>query len=570
MAELRSIDPRALVPNPDNPRRTAPPKEMDKQLAASIAAIGLIHPPRVREIDGQLVIIAGNRRRQACIDAGLDQIDVYVVEDATHDAMASMSENLIRVGMNPVDTWRGIQKLEDQGWNEQAIGDALALPVRTVRKLKLLAKLHPPMLDFMAKGSMPNEEQLRTIAAASLANQAEVWKAHKPKRGHDVSWWEVSRALHLDRIAFGSARFDEALATEYGVVWEEDLFAPAGEDSRYTTNIDGFFGAQQAHMEANLPTNGAVLTVSEHGAPQLPKGAERTWNSKAGKGDIVGYYVDPRNGEVQTVVYRLPPPKKAANADKRDAAGDQNAGAADSPDVVVKLRPDLTQKGEAMVGEFRTEALAKALSDPGIPVETLLGLLTLALAADNVSVQSPDTGIGGGRAAIRDRITEGGVLTADPELLHSAARDMLRSVLSCRANMTNSGVSGRIAGVALNADAHLPHMATEEFLSCLSRQALERSAAAEGVAPGARVKDTRAALARQFDGGLWRFPNALFALTLEDEAKRRVPKGVYLPGRAASADPDAAVDVDEATTAPDDDVDPSRDDDFQSGAIAAE
>jgi ParB family chromosome partitioning protein len=138
--------------------------------------------------------------------------------------------------------------------------------------------------------------------------------------------------------------------------------------------------------------------------------------------------------------------------------------------------------------------------------------------------------------------------------------------------MTNSGVSSRIAGVALNADAHLPHMATEEFLSCLSRQALEHSAAAEGIAPGARVKDTRAALARQFDGGLWRCPHALFALTPEEEAKRRVPKGFYLPGQAASADPDAAegVDADEATTAPDDDVDPSRDDDFQSGAIAAE
>jgi ParB-like chromosome segregation protein Spo0J len=49
MAELRSVDPAALVPNPDNPRRTVTPQAMDDQLVASIKAIGLIQPPRVKE-----------------------------------------------------------------------------------------------------------------------------------------------------------------------------------------------------------------------------------------------------------------------------------------------------------------------------------------------------------------------------------------------------------------------------------------------------------------------------------------------------------------------------------------
>ena len=167
MAELRSVDPRSLTPNPNNPRTTAVPKEMDQQLVASITAIGLLQPPVVREIDGALVVRAGDRRTKAAITAGKDVIDVYVLDgNEDIDAMASMSENLVRVGMNPVDTWRGIDKLEQQGWNEDAIANALALPKRTVLKLKLLGSLHPPMLDFMAKGSMPNEEQLRTIANA--------------------------------------------------------------------------------------------------------------------------------------------------------------------------------------------------------------------------------------------------------------------------------------------------------------------------------------------------------------------------------------------------------------------
>ncbi len=119
MAELRSVDPRTLKLNPDNPRKTPVPKEMDRQLVASITAIGLLQPPIVREIDGVLVVRAGDRRTRAAIAAGKDVIDVYVlIGNEEIDAMATMSENLVRCSMGAVDTWRGIEKLEQQGWNE--------------------------------------------------------------------------------------------------------------------------------------------------------------------------------------------------------------------------------------------------------------------------------------------------------------------------------------------------------------------------------------------------------------------------------------------------------------------
>ena len=532
MAELRNVDPRTLTLNPNNPRTSAVPKEMDQQLVASIMAIGLLQPPVVREIDGALVVRAGDRRTKASIAAGKDVIDVYVLDgNEDIDAMAAMSENLVRVGMNPVDTWRGIDKLEQQGWNEDAIANALALPKRAVLKLKLLGSLHPPMLDFMAKGSMPGEEQLRTIANAPLDDQAQVWKAHKPKKGHDVSWWEVARALSKPRIPFSAAKFDAALAEEYGVVWLEDLFAPAGEDSRYTTNADGFFGAQQAWMTANLPNNGTVLPQDEYGRPELPKGAERIYG-KPTKQDKIGHYLDSRSGEVQTIAYRLPEPKKPAKAGK---GGTTEAVADADPENVVKIRPDVTQKGLAMVGYFRTDALHEALNDETISPETIIGLLVLALGAQNVSVQSPLDYGRTNREEIRDRISNGGVLTADATLLRSAARDMLKFVLSCRANMTDSGISSRIAGETLGAATHLPTMATEEFLSCLSRQALERSAATEGVKVEVRVKDTRASLIKHCAGKTWHFPGALFPLT--DEERANAPSHVeWVGGSAAQAE----------------------------------
>ena len=538
MAELRSVDPRTLTLNPNNPRTSAVPKEMDQQLVASIMAIGLLQPPVVREIDGALVVRAGDRRTKASIAAGKDVIDVYVLHGNEEiDAMAAMSENLVRVGMNPVDTWRGIDKLEQQGWNEDAIASALALPKRAVLKLKLLGSLHPPMLDFMAKGSMPGEEQLRTIANAPLEDQAQVWKAHKPKKGHEVSWWEVARALSKPRIPFSAAKFDAVLAEEFGVTWSEDLFAPAGEDSRYTTNADGFFGAQQAWMTANLPSNGTVLPQDENGRPELPKGAERIFG-KPTKQDKIGHYLDSRSGEVQTIAYRLPEPKKPAKGGKGGTTG---VVADAEPEVVVKLRPDVTQKGLAMVGDFRTDALHEALNDETIGLETLVGLLVLALAAQNVSVQSPLDYGRSSREDIRDQISQGGVLTADPALLHTAAREMLKFVLSCRANMTDSGASSRIAGETLGAATHLPTMATEEFLSCLSRQALERSAAAESVKVEVRVKDTRASLVKHCAGKTWHFPGALFPLT-DVERANAAPRTHWVGGASGNDQQDEAGD----------------------------
>jgi ParB family chromosome partitioning protein len=231
------------------------PPAMDEQLVASIKAVGIIQPPCVTQKDDGLTIVVGNRRVKAAIAAELPAIDVMVWDaDEAADAMRSVAENLIRASMSSVDIWRAIERLEAQGWNEQAIADALALPLRTVRRLKLLAHLHPAMLDVMALGSMPNEEQLRTIATATREEQAQVWKKHRPKKGQtDIAWHEVARALAKRRMPASAAQFGDDLAKAYGIVWEDDLFAPPGEDSRYTTEVEAFFGAQQEWLQNNLP-----------------------------------------------------------------------------------------------------------------------------------------------------------------------------------------------------------------------------------------------------------------------------------------------------------------------------
>lgn len=468
------------------------------------------------------------------IAAGLEEIDVLVVDAANDNgAMRSIVENIAREPLNPVDQWRAIERLVSLGWTEEAIGIALALPVRQIRKLRLLANVLPAMLDHMAKGDMPGEQQLRAIAAANLDEQREVWKAQKPKKGDpQVSWWSVANALSKKRMYARDASFGDDLAQAYGIAWVEDLFAPADEDSRYTTNVEGFLGAQQEWMTIHLPKRGVITDVNNWGQVVLPPKAERV-HGKPGKSDRTAMYLD-REGKVQSVHFRLPEPKKNKGAD--EAAGDDAI-------VMVKPRPDVTRKGIEMIGDLRTDALHEALARAPIEDDTLMALLVLALAGRNISVQSGASDDVYGFARMERHavglVGEDGKLSFDMDTLRVAARSALIDIISARENRTNSGIVARLAGDAVGADGFLPTMGTDEFLSCLSRQALERSCKDTSVLPRARVKDTRAALVEHFREARFVHPTALFAPTAAEVATWRSKSAV-------GADDDADVTADDA------------------------
>jgi ParB family chromosome partitioning protein len=177
-----------------------------------------------------------------------------------------------------------------------------------------------------------------------------------------------------------------------------------------------------------------------------------------------------------------------------------------------------------MIGDLRTDALHQALADTPIEDDTLLGMLILAFGGENVTVDSGSDLRGDDRQAICRALTEGGVLTADLDLLRQAARKMLIGVLSCRENRSQSGPFARIAGEAIGASLRLPNMATEEFLSCLSRGALETVARAEGVNIAPRAKDTRARMVTRFKDGAFVYPGALFRLTPEEQEAAERPR----------------------------------------------
>lgn len=112
------VESAAIRVSPFQPRRHFSEESLE-ELAQSIRAVGLIHPPVVREITsgGKLLyyeLIAGERRWRASQKAGLSRLKVLVrPADDEEAARATLIENVQRVDLNPMETAQALRRLID-------------------------------------------------------------------------------------------------------------------------------------------------------------------------------------------------------------------------------------------------------------------------------------------------------------------------------------------------------------------------------------------------------------------------------------------------------------------------
>jgi ParB family transcriptional regulator, chromosome partitioning protein len=175
-----------------------------------------------------------------------------------------------------------------------------------------------------------------------------------------------------------------------------------------------------------------------------------------------------------------------------------------------------------IIGDLRTDALHEALARAPIEDDELMALLVLAFAGSNVTIAGPTPNAGYGFAkcdsAAAQLILADGSVNLDRSALRQAARSVLVNVLSCRDNRSNSGIVARLAGDMIAAGQYLPTMANDEFLSCLSRAALEKTAAIHQVAGQKKLKDTRSSFVKRFAEERFVHPAAEFAPAPEEIA----------------------------------------------------
>ncbi len=141
-----------VQPGPFQPRKDFSAETL-RELADSIKEQGIVQPLIVREREGRLELIAGERRWRAAQLLGLKEVPV-IVREAGDRAMLEMSliENLQRDNLNPIEEAHGYSELSEQFQLTQEeiaakVGKSRAVVANALRLLKLSEDIQAQVRD---------------------------------------------------------------------------------------------------------------------------------------------------------------------------------------------------------------------------------------------------------------------------------------------------------------------------------------------------------------------------------------------------------------------------------------
>lgn len=145
----------ALIPNPDQPRKTFSQESLD-ELAESIRRHGLLQPLLVHEIGGgKYSIIAGERRYRAAQIAGIDQLPVIVRTNTQDDQRLELSlvENIQREDLDPIEEAHAYARLmEISGATQERVAEMVGKSRVAVANTMRLLKLSAIIQDAIKQG----------------------------------------------------------------------------------------------------------------------------------------------------------------------------------------------------------------------------------------------------------------------------------------------------------------------------------------------------------------------------------------------------------------------------------
>lgn len=157
-AETEQVQPVPLDrirPCPFQPRKTFSAETL-RELADSIKEQGILQPLIVRERDGHLELIAGERRWRAAQILGLSKVPV-IIRHADDRAVLELAliENLQRENLNPVEEAQGYSQLIElfqltQDEAAKKVGKSRVLVTNSLRLLKLA----PPVQSYLREGQI--------------------------------------------------------------------------------------------------------------------------------------------------------------------------------------------------------------------------------------------------------------------------------------------------------------------------------------------------------------------------------------------------------------------------------
>ncbi|NLK17491.1 MAG: ParB/RepB/Spo0J family partition protein [Clostridiales bacterium] len=154
---------RDIYANPSQPRKSFD-REALSELAHSIREHGIISPLVVCPRGGKYMIVAGERRFRAALEAGLEEVPAIVRELSDRQVReVALIENLQREDLNPVDAAEGLRQLIDEyGMTQEEVAQRLGKSRPWVANLLRLLSLPQPILD-MVRGKRLSEGHARAL-----------------------------------------------------------------------------------------------------------------------------------------------------------------------------------------------------------------------------------------------------------------------------------------------------------------------------------------------------------------------------------------------------------------------
>ncbi len=286
---------------------TNPRKRFDEgklaELAESIRGNGIVQALVVRpgDVEGEYILIAGERRLRAARLAGLAEVPVTVREcTAAEAAEVQLVENAQREDVTRLEEAEGFQRLIDEhGYDVARIAERVGKSKRYIYQRLQLLTVSAVLREAMESGLVTQAKAAR-IARLGESGQAEAVREIEERReqGRELSlraldrWIKEELVLNLDAAAF--PKDDAKLVKAAGTCVEcpkrsgnqPDLCA----DMRSPNNCldaECYRGKVAAHMARELKADPELVKIKRgYGYhPNLPKGtlADHQYKEIGGK-----------------------------------------------------------------------------------------------------------------------------------------------------------------------------------------------------------------------------------------------------------------------------------------------
>ena len=163
--------------NPNQPRQRVEQQALE-QLAASIAAHGVLQPVLVTEILDGYQLVAGERRVRAAQMAGLDRVPAIVRQMAARDQLAiALVENIQRADLNAMEEAHAYRQLADEfKLTQDEIAARVGRARPTIANTLRLLELEQVVQDSVSNGDI-TEGHARALVGTTAAVQRQLVEA---------------------------------------------------------------------------------------------------------------------------------------------------------------------------------------------------------------------------------------------------------------------------------------------------------------------------------------------------------------------------------------------------------